>query len=574
MDANNLSRRTFLELFGATTALGLAGCGTYTTDDSDDTSTSGDSDASTSEASLSDSFTIIGTQPNTLNMIQSASNLDSYCFYLTQTMLFRPYDGVWNPEAVDTMEVDDSGMVYTYHLKDGLCWSDGTAITAADFAYYLTALLDPANGAYMASNLISLYHFKNADKYNAGECGVEEVGIQATDDSTLVIELDQVVADFDGTFTCYPLSADFVAEQGEALGGTAENYMSSGPYTLDEWAFDSHLTYTKNDAFTLADGKFQVKTINWLQKNDDNSAVTMFEGGDADAILQVSNSSYSQLEQYITRYPGGDVKALELNFKGQGDEEKAALLSNQNFKLALTYALDRESIAASVNVLNTAIDRFLNDPIKGKTDDTLFVDDYPVEAPSLSGDADKAAEFLAAALDELGYASVADLPELTYLTFENDDYRNMAELVVDQWKQVLGIECVTIDLKPIADAIQSMMGGAYDIYYQSLSLSRTPAEFMGYWTTTGSVNDILGTGDGIWSNPEYDELIANAASETDREARMEMYAKAEQLLIDGGPLIPITTTDNATALREGVSGYMYNSFDQAVEVDELTVTAL
>ncbi len=567
MSARTMSRRAFLELVGGASALGLGltGCGTYTSEDSsDDTSSSSEDNKS---------FTILATQPNTLNMLQSASNLDSYCFYLTQEMLFRPYDGAWSPEVVESFEVSDDGLTYTYHLKE-TTWSDGTAITAADFAYYLTAQLDPANASPNASTLISLYHFVNAESYNAGEVGVEEVGIQAPDDTTLVLTLDRVVADFDGTnITCYPLSADFVAEKGEALGGTAEDYMCSGPYVLSEWVYDSHLTYTKSDTYLLASEKFAVETITWLEKNDDNAAVTMFESGEADAILQVSSSTYELLSDYITRSPDGSAKALQFNVYGQGDEEKAALLSNKNFRCALSYAIDRSSLVTAASVLYTPINRYLVSPLKGDSDDTDFEDDYPIDAAPLEGDLDAAQEYLQSALDELGYSSVDDLPELSYLTFDSDAYRTLAELLVDQWNQLLGVSNITIDLMPVSDAVQSMMSYQYDLYLTSLSVTVTPAECMSYWVTGGSVNDVTGTGMNLWSNEEFDELVSEASTEMDRTTRMGLYAEAEQILVDEAPLIFLASGDNAAALASNVSGFVQNATDNAIELDYLTVTA-
>jgi ABC-type oligopeptide transport system substrate-binding subunit len=569
MNANQISRRGFVGMAGAASlGMMLSGCGTYTSSDSSK------SEGSSSEGTASDSFTIIATQPNTLNMIQSASNLDNYCFYLTQEMLFRPYDGVWSPEVVDSFEVSDDSLTYTYHLKE-TTWSDGTAITAADFAYYLTAQLDPANASANGANFVTLYHFKNADKYYAGECGVEEVGIQATDDTTLVLTLDQVVADFDGTnFTCYPLSASFVAEKGEALGGTADDYMCSGPYVLKEWVYDSQLTYEKNDKYLNADTSFQVKTINWLEKNDENASVTMFEGGQADAILQVNSSSYEQLKDYITKYPGGAIKGVQLNVYGQGDEAKAAVLSNKNFRYALSYAIDRESVAQAASVLYKGANRYLVAPASGKTADTYFADDFPVDdvAAPIAGDTEQAKKYLEAALSELGYASVDELPAMSYLTFDSEAYRNIAELLVDQWKQILGITSITIDLKPVSDAVQSMMTYQYDMYFTALSVTATPAESMGYWITGGAVNDIAASGQNLWSNDEYDQLISQASQETDRASRMALYAEAEKILLQECPLIFIATDEAATALAKGVSGFMENALDNAVELDKLTVT--
>lgn len=516
-------------------------------------------------------FSIIATQPNTLNMIQSASNLDTYCFYLTQEMLFRPYNGVYEAEVVDTWEVDDTNTVYTYHLKE-TTWADGTPVTAADFAYFLTSRLDPANGSSNAATLIDTYHFKNAEAFYNGECEVSEVGIQALDDLTLELTLEQPVADFDGTnIEVYPLNADFVAEQGEALGGTPENYMCSGPYLLKEWVYDSYLTYEKNPNWIYADEQFPTDVVTMVQAIDPNTSVSMFESGEVDAILTVPDDYLDILSESTTYYPFAAVRAVQFNTYGQGDEAKAALLSNKNFRMALSYAIDREAVNFAVNPTDTGITRYLFAPMTGKTPESIFEEDYPVETVPMNGDVEKAKEYLQAALDELGYASVDELPALSYLCFENEAYRLMAETLVDQWNQLLGLTNITIDLKPIPDAIQQMMSYQYDMYYTSMSQAQTPAGFMNFWITGGAVNDVTSSGMSLFSNEEYDRLVSEASREFDREKRMGLYAQAEQILIDEAPLIMVNTSGMYTAVADYVEGFMFNTYDNAIELNHLTV---
>ena len=573
-------KRWLTSVVAAAMAMGtLASCGTYsdgtTLSDSSETASTSASETSgeSSEAASSggDSFTFIATQPNTLNMIQSQSNLDNYCFYLTQEMLFRPYDGVYEAEVVDTWEVDETGTVYTYHLKE-TNWSDGTPITADDFAYYLLAQLDPNMGSANASTLITTYGFVNAEAYYNGECDVSEVGIQALDDYTLQLTLEEPKADFDGTnITVYPLDADFVAEQGEALGGTPENYMCSGPYVLTDWTYGSSLTYEKNDEWLLAGEQFPVQTVTMLQATDANTSVSMFESGEADMILTVDDDYLDILSDYLVYDVSGSVRAVQLNTTGQGDAEKAALLSNLNFRNALSYALNRDAIVQAVSPTDTAINRYLFEPMAGNTPESLFQDDYPVESVPLEGDAEQAKAYLQAALDELGYASADELPELSYLTFENDSYRLMAETLVDQWNQVLGLDNISIELKPIPDAIQSMMSYQYDIYYTSLGVGSTPSTFMNYWITGGSANDVAANGTNLFSNAEFDQLVDEASTTMDREARMGLYAQAEQILIDEAPLIMISAPGNYAAVADYVDGFVYNALDYAIELNHLTV---
>ena len=551
----------------------LAGCGTYT--DGGDTSGGApqteDSSGDGAPASGPAEITIVCQQPNTLNLIQSASNLDSYAFYLTQEMLFRPYDGNYHPEAVESWETDETNTVYTYHLKETV-WADGTPITAADFAYYLLSRLDPSSGSSVAGDLVANYNFVNSAAFMAGECDASEVGIEAVDDLTLVLTLEAPMADFDGTnIICYPLDADFVAEQGEALGGTVENYMSSGPYMLTEWVYDAYLTYEKNPNWVLANEQFPLEKVTTLNTLDPGTAASMFESGEVDVLLTVGKDYLDILSDHLVYSPGSAIRAVQFNTYGQGDPEKAALLSNKNFRMALSYALDREAINAAVNPTGAGINRYLNTPITGKTPESYFADDFPVDTVPRKGDAERAKACLQAALDELGYASVSDLPALSYLVFENDSYRLTGETLVDQWKQVLGIECITIELQPIPDAIGKMMSYQYDLYYTSMANGTVPSAFLNYWTSTGGINDVTGSGMPLFRNEEFDNLVKSAATELDREARMALYAQAEQILLDEAPLILINSDGNYSAISDRVSGFLFNSYDEALELNRTTV---
>lgn len=347
--------------------------------------------------------------------------------------------------------------------------------------------------------------------------------------------------------------------------------MCSGPYLLKEWVYDSYLTYEKNPNWIYADEQFPTDVVTMVQAIDPNTSVSMFESGEVDAILTVPDDYLDILSESTTYYPFAAVRAVQFNTYGQGDEAKAALLSNKNFRMALSYAIDREAVNFAVNPTDTGITRYLFAPMTGKTPESIFEEDYPVETVPVNGDVEKAKEYLQAALDELGYASVDELPALSYLCFENEAYRLMAETLVDQWNQLLGLTNITIDLKPIPDAIQQMMSYQYDMYYTSMSQAQTPAGFMNFWITGGAVNDVTSSGMSLFSNEEYDRLVSEASREFDREKRMGLYAQAEQILIDEAPLIMVNTSGMYTAVADYVEGFMFNTYDNAIELNHLTV---
>ncbi|MGI6578000.1 MAG: peptide ABC transporter substrate-binding protein [Eubacteriales bacterium] len=512
-------------------------------------------------------FTFVGDQPATLNMILSVSNIDSHIFYLTSAMLFRPYKGVSYPEVCESFTVSDDKTVYTYYLRDAV-YSDGTPITASDFAYYLLASLDPEMGSARAADLINTYGFKNAAAYNAGECSREDVGIKALDDKTLEITLEKPIAIFDGKLDIYPLREEFVKEKGEALGGTPADLEYSGPYILNEWVFDGYMSFTKNPTYINADTSFPTTHLKMVISSDHNTRVTMFENGEVDCLMMVGNDYLDILKDYTVHFTGGGHQAIQFN-RLNSDPEKAAILGNKNFRKALSYALNREALVAATNPSAGPLTRIVNANHGGAREDSLFVEDFKLDTVPVNGDVDKAKEYLQAALEELGYSSVSELPELSYLTFEVPTYRLIAETVVDQWKQLLGLNNISITLLPVPQAIQAMMTYDYDIYYTSLSTGSDPSDILRMWITGGAVNDITGSGWNLFTNEEYDSLVAEAVVTFDRAKRMELLARAEQILLEEGPLEPLIVDGGYYAVAPYVEGFVYSS--DYYEFNELVV---
>lgn len=533
----------------------------------------------TMTAALADgSITIKSTEPNTLNWTQSQSNLDADVFYLINCYLYRPYNGSSYAEAAEGYTVSEDGLTYTYTLKDGLTYTDGTPITADDFAYgIITQMgLNSTAGFYL-----------NGEAYVNGEVEESEVGVKALDERTLQITLAEYNADFDPQMAACPLNRAFVEAQGEALGGTPANLMYSGPYVLTEWVYGSYLTFEKNPDYIFADDSFQISHVKLLSSTDSSASVSysMFATGEVD-VITTANEELVELvgEQYATHYDSCAMQMLEFNTTGfyfadntfqQRDPDVTALLANKNFRLALSWALNREAIVGAVNESAAPTARYYGSNARGSTDDVRYIDEYPVETVPMTGDEEKAKAYLAAALEELGYASVSDLPTVKYLTFDSGMYRMMAETIQSEWKRVLGLDNIEIDIQPVQSAIMSMVYMNYDIYYQSLSVAPDAmVTSLNYWVTGGSVSDVMGAHtpfSSIYSNSEFDAIMAEAKSEPDRAARLAMLAKAEQIILDDAIILPIQFNGGYYIVSERVHGYVQVDEQDGIMINYATV---
>ena len=563
-------------LSGAVVLAALGGCGTYTDDGTSSSGSSSSAETSSAESGTGEStdtsadtsadpmtFTFIGGQPVTLNPILSQSSDDGNSFYLLQSSLFRyTADGVQN-EICETYDVSDDGLTYTFHLRDAN-WSDGEPITAEHFAYALYCYTSPDMGCPQASGY---YDIAGAEAFNTGSGSWEDVGVKAIDDKTLEITLTEPNDDYIlelATSAPTPLRQDFVEAQGESLGSSVDALQYSGPYVLTEWVLDSSLTFTKNPEYWNADESFPVETITLLDVDDANTAYSMFESGEVDALASVSTQYKDALADYTTiQTGGGGMMYIWINENGMS-EEAAAVLSNQNFRNALNYAIDRSSTVAAITPLSTPYSR-LTLPFYEGLDGDSFADEYPVDCPPLEGDVEQAQEYLALALEELGMSSVAELPEMHFVTWDTAQQRLMCETLIDQWKQNLGIETIQLDQYPIGTAIGNYSSNQFDIFAISISSSLTPYDALENFVNGGDYNN------GIWTNDEYDALVEQVKAATDKAEKYALTQQAEQILVDGACIIPFYGLTTAYATQDYVEGFAIGDLGAGFQFENLQV---
>ena len=560
-------------LSGILTVSALSGCGTYTTDES----TAGSDSTAASESTASEdasgesqttsgdgsTFTFIGGNPVTLNPILSQSTDDGNTFYLLQSGLFRYYrDEVYN-EICDEYTVSDDGLVYNFHLREAN-WSDGTPITAEQFAYSIQCALNPEMGSPSASTYENVV---GAMAYNSGEGSWDDVGVKVIDDQNLEITLetpDDIFILTLATSGLYPLQQDFVEAQGEKLGSSVDTMQYSGPYVLTEWKLDSSLTFTKNPEYWNADESFPVETVTLLKVDDANTIYSMFEAGEVDAIASVPAQYRDLLADYTTTQSGGDG-LMYLWFNAGADEtEGDRVMANDNFRLALNYALDRSSIMAAIDPMMQPYSRLMI-PVYDGLNGGSYVDEYPIDCPPVEGDVEKAKEYLDLALEELGYSSVEELPEMNFVTWDADRQKLMCEAIIDQWKQNLGITSIQLDQYPIGTAIGMYMSNDYDIFAISLSASLSLEDSLENYITGGDYNN------GIWNCPEYDEIVAQLQTETDEATRFDLIQQAEQLLVTGSSIVPFYALTTTYAVQDYVEGFYMPTFGAGFQLNELQV---
>ncbi len=510
----------------------LAGCNTYTNDDSKTEEASGGEETSATGETAEDTIRVAGGIALTFNQFASQATNDQDAMYLVMSALVRYYDGAVENDATASYTVSEDGKTYTFTLRDGLTYSDGTAISAEDFAYAMLKYIGPDTGAADYTNYLGI---QGAEAYNAGEGSADEVGIKALDESTLEITLAEADSAFItklALYPVYPVTQEFYEKCGETYGTTPESTLYSGPYTLTEYTVETSMTFEKNDNWWNAEDEFPMKTIMVYQIDSANTKVSMFENGELDILSKVDTNYVSTISDYVDTYESNNEMFLWMK-EGGATEETAEVMSNANFRKALTYALDREAIGSAVSSGFVGTNRAVSSNYPGTTG--KYIEDYTIDTAPIQGDVTLAKEYLSKALEELGYSDVSELPQMTYISFERDDMKLLGETIVDTWKQVLGITSIQFAQYPIATAIQRFYTGEYDFFMISLGCSVTPLDIIRSFTPDGDYGFFT---EG-WTT-DISTLLEDAESEDFQSvAYYEKVAKVEEALLNEYAFVPL-----------------------------------
>ena len=152
-------------------------------------------------------------------------------------------------ESYDKVENEDGTVTYTFHLRDGIKWSDGKDVTAGDFEYAWKRLVDPATAAdysYMLDSVV------NANEIIAGEKDASELAAKAVDDKTFEVTITTDVPYFEEICAfpaTMPVRQDIIEEKGDQWTFDPSTYISNGPYKLTEWTHNSQIVMAKNENY-------------------------------------------------------------------------------------------------------------------------------------------------------------------------------------------------------------------------------------------------------------------------------------------------------------------------------------
>ena len=474
-------------------------------------------------------------EPTSLNTLLATYAYDFTPINAMIECLYRDDENdVPQPAGAETVDISDDKLVYTFHLREDATWSNGDPVVATDYEFAWQQALNPevaSDYAYM------LYFIHNAEPYFNGEVEWSEVGVKVIDDYTLEVTLDNPLPYATDLFafpTLAPINQKFYEEVGADKYATdAEYFCCNGMYELTEWSHNSEIVFEKREDYWNADA-VGPDTIVYKIITDSQAGLNSYLSREIDYTDLDSGEVVQQAE--AAGFEVGVKPARSSYYLIVNTEDE--FMSNQNLRLALAYAIDKQALIDTVYQNdNQPMTSFTPPAIYGAAgaDGPTFQEALLEERGEMypaSGDLEKAQEYLQAALEELG--CTVDELNLSIDCADDSLRRNCATFLQEQWRQNLGIENIAVNSMQTKQVSANRQSGDYCMSLGGWSPDYNDAiNFLDLWVTDGGNND------SFWSNEEYDNLSAQATAEADEEVRQQYLFDAEEILAAEMPIIPL-----------------------------------
>jgi len=446
----------------------------------------------------------------------------------------------------ESAEKSEDGLTYKFKLKDAK-WSNGTAVTANDFVFAWRRLADPKTASEYAF-MVSIAGLKNADAVLAGEKGVEELGVKAEDDKTLVVELSHPVTFFESLMTFpsfFPVNEEFFKQAGDNFGTSPDTILANGPFKVASYEpAATTIELVKNDQYWDA-ASVKLDGIQFQVIKEAQQTMLSYQNGD----LDVATLAGEQVEQFKNDPEFNNVAAGYLWYLSPNQKVKG--LENVNLRKAIALSFDKEAIVNNILkdgsiVADFAVPKLLATGPDGK-------DFREGIEPYLSTDKEKAKEYFEKAKKELGQEAFS----YKMVVEDTESAQNVAQFIQAQVQENLPGVTIELEVMPKKNRVERMQAGDYE-----LGLTRwgpdyaDPMTYLDMWTTDSPNNY------GLWSNAEYDKIIESAKNgelSLDPEARWTALKDAEKMVMDEAVILPIYQKGNAVMIKSNVSGIEHHS---------------
>lgn len=451
----------------------------------------------------------IQEEPTTLDPRKVSSLRDvNVCIQLMEGLFTHNKEGTLSPALVSSYTLSDDKKTYTFTLRDAK-WSNGDPITASDVVYSWKSVLHPS---FPAPHAHLLYSISNAKAIKQGSLPPSLLGVQATGEKTLSVTLSDPSPRFLETLTS-PVSFPVHKRTDETISKwtqSPDTYVASGPFTLGEWKHNYSITLKRNDQYYQPVHLNQVEMVMVSAETE----LTMFEAGELDwagsplSSIPKDRVAYHIDQGTVSTAPFFATKMLRIN-------TTHPLLASAKIRKALSLAINREELT---DVLHGVYSPAFSLSPEGLQ---AGLEDIAISALFHEG------------LEELGKAP-SDFDNITVSFYQDDNNKQVAETIQQQWKQVLGISVnvQAADTKVLLDAMNTKQ---YDLAISSwVADYNNPMAFLEVFRTKETSSNRTG-----WESEAYQHILDQLAACTNEDQQKQLVTDSEMILRNEAPFIPL-----------------------------------
>ena len=475
--------------------------------------------------------------------------------YTLDPVTLRPVLG-----CADRATTDSTRTVWTLHIRPEARWSNGDRVKAGDFLFAWRRFLEtPGEYTYLHFYVrgAKQYSSEFADYVAAKEKGgapraapdFSMVGEKASDEQTLVVTLSDPVPFFPALLAFppfFPMHEPSMRPFRESDGlhyrldfTRPPNLVTNGPYRMAQWSFKRRLRMVASDYYwNRANVKSRV--VDEIYAEDGLAAYRAYDRGEVDWLSDVDPNLAAQIlakggRDDLHVFPAFGTYFYTLNCLPNLPDGRENPLADVCVRKALAMSIDRDPIVRNVGRL-------------GQPPSRTYVPPHVFEGysspPGLAYDPGQARKLLA----EAGYRNGQGFPNLTILYNSEGIHGDVAQIMRRQWLDNLNVQ---MDLQGVEIKVFGQM-----LHTQQYAVARASwyGDYADPTTFTDKYKSDSDDNDAKWSNAEYDRLCAEAQRETDQGRRLRLLSRAENILLNEAPIIPLYTYVNAYLFRPQVKG--------------------
>ena len=508
----------------------------------------------------------IGPNPETLDpALNSAVDGGNMLITLFETLLIIDEDNKVQPGQAEKYEVSDDGLTWTFTMRDGLKWSDGTSLDAKDFEYTFKRVANPELAAPYAETVVGMIEGyedaignPDAEGKTTTDPDPEKLNVKASDDGkTLTVKLAYPCSYFDKIVafgTMSPVQKATVEANGDSWATKPDTYVCNGPYMITEWTPSERIVCKKNPNYVGGwDSKRIVnEDLTFLLLEDSSASYTAYTSGQAQLIKDVPTEEIPSLKKsedggdfYVDTILGTYYLSMNLN---------KAPFNNKLVRKALSLAIDRDYVANTI--MQGTYSPAYNFIGPGVVDSEGMFFDNAKKANDgktyISGDYEANLEEAKKALAEAGYPNGEGFPTITYSTNDAGYHVAIAEYLQATYKQ-LGIT-MNIDKVDWSSFTSQRRAGEYEMARNGWVMDYNDASNMIelFYSTNGN-------NDGKYNNKDFDAAI-DKSKVADVGEHFAALHEAEQIVMDDYGFIPVAYYNDFWLQSSSLKGVWHSPY--------------